>query len=556
MPQDRRTRLPGWLGGALVVGACAAAFYLEHQRPLRRETESKLRRDLRNLSVAALSAATLQVLEKPVVEPLARLVERRRWGIVPQLGLPRPVEDAVAILLMDYTLYIWHVWTHRIPFLWRFHLVHHADLDCSATTAVRFHFGEMALSVPYRAAQVLVIGTSPRALHLWQRLVLVSITFHHSNLRLPKTVDSALAGVIVTPRMHGIHHSADMKEADSNWSSGLTIWDRLHGTLRLDVPQEDLTIGVEGYETSDDVAFARLMGLPFQDQRSTKRSLPSTGVSASKEAVATSQDIGLIREAGTPTAPRLTVVIPTWNEAPLISDAVRRAALIGDEVIVADGGSIDGTVERAEAAGARVVTSAKGRGIQLHAGAERATGQILLFLHADARLPPHARIRILEAIRAGAIGGGFFIRFLPRSWFTRLLEPANDLRRRLTRGYYGDTGIFVRVDVYHDLGGFQPWAVMHDYEFSRRMERAGPCAYIRDPCVQASARRFQGREISTLRTWLTIQSLYRIGVPPQRLARRYPDVRSNDPEEFLMETSIVLDTDRHVAGVSDMTTRS
>ena len=273
MPQDRHARLPGWLGGALVVGACAAAFYLEHQRPLRRETESKLRRDLRNLSVAALSAATLQVLEKPVVEPLAKLVERRRWGIVPQLGLPRPVQDAVAVLLMDYTLYVWHVWTHRIPFLWRFHLVHHADLDCSASTAIRFHFGEMVLSVPYRAAQVLVIGTSPRALHLWQRLVLVSITFHHSNLRLPKAVESALVGVIVTPRMHGIHHSADVKEADSNWSSGLTIWDRLHGTLRLDVAQEDLTIGVMGFETLEDVAFARLMKLPFCDQRITRGAL-------------------------------------------------------------------------------------------------------------------------------------------------------------------------------------------------------------------------------------------------------------------------------------------
>ena len=266
-----RQRFPGWLGGALVVGACAAALVLEHRRPLRRETESKLRRDLRNLSVAALSAATLQVLEKPVVEPLARVVERRRWGLVPQLGLPRPLEDAAAILLMDYTLYVWHVWTHKVPFLWRFHLVHHADLDCSASTAIRFHFGEMALSVPYRAAQVLVIGTSPRALRLWQRLVLLSITFHHSNLRLPRELERALVGVIVTPRMHGIHHSVVVEEADSNWSSGLTIWDRLHGTLRLDVSQEDLTIGVEGYATPEDVTFSRLVALPFRDQRTTGR---------------------------------------------------------------------------------------------------------------------------------------------------------------------------------------------------------------------------------------------------------------------------------------------
>lgn len=239
-------------------------------------------------------------------------------------------------------------------------------------------------------------------------------------------------------------------------------------------------------------------------------------------------------------AERLSVIIPTWNEAPLIADAVARAAPIGDEVIVADGGSPDGTVERAEAAGATVVSSPKGRGVQLLAGAERATGDVLLFLHADARLPGRARAAILEAVRGGAIGGGFFIRFLPRSWFTRSLEPGNDLRRRVTRGYYGDTGIFVRAEVYRRLGGFRPWPIMHDYEFSRRMERAGRCAYIRDPCMYASARRFEGRELRTLSTWLAIQSLYRAGVPPERLARHYPDVRGEYPEDFISQAAAAL----------------
>ena len=240
--------------------------------------------------------------------------------------------------------------------------------------------------------------------------------------------------------------------------------------------------------------------------------------------------------------PLLSVVIPTWNEEPLIADAVARASLIGDEVIVADGGSSDRTVERAKAAGATVVTSAKGRGIQLHSGALRAAGQVLLFLDADARLPIRARDAILKAVQErGAIGGGFFIRFLPQSWFTRILEPSNGVRRHVTSAYYEDTGIFVKADSYRELGGFRPWPIMHDYEFSRRMERAGPCAYIRDPPVYASARRFQGCELRTLRTWLTIQSLYRLGVPPERLARLYPDVRSPHPEEFLAEVAAILD---------------
>ena len=244
--------------------------------------------------------------------------------------------------------------------------------------------------------------------------------------------------------------------------------------------------------------------------------------------------------AGGPGVGRLSVIIPTWNEAPLIADAVERAARIGDEVIVADGGSPDGSAERAEAAGAIVVTSLKGRGIQLRAGAERATGEVLLFLHADARVPARARPAILDSVRQGAIGGAFFIRFLPCSWFTRLLEPSNDVRRRVTRGYYGDTGIFVRADEYHKLGGFRPWPIMHDYEFSRRMERAGPCTYISDPCVYASARRFEGREMATLRTWLMIQSLYRLGIPPERLARYYPDVRGEQPERFIAQAALAL----------------
>ncbi|HET7410045.1 MAG TPA: sterol desaturase family protein, partial [Paracoccaceae bacterium] len=168
------------------------------------------------------------------------------------------------ILLMDYTLYHWHVLTHRVPLLWRFHLVHHADLDLSATTALRFHFGEMALSVPYRAAQVFLIGTSHRALKTWQNLTIASIVFHHSNVRLPVWLERALVGAVVSPRMHGIHHSVVDEERDSNWSSGLTVWDMLHGTLKLDVPQDAIVVGVPGYLDEGRLTLPRLVALPFR----------------------------------------------------------------------------------------------------------------------------------------------------------------------------------------------------------------------------------------------------------------------------------------------------
>ena len=264
--EDSR-RIPGWLSAGLVLGAFGALLWLERRRPLRPSAEPKLPHDARNLAVAAASALALRLAEKPVVEPLARLVERRRWGLLPQLGLPRGANTALALLLLDYTLYLWHVLTHRAPWLWRFHVVHHVDLDLTASTALRFHFAEMLLSVPWRAAQVAAIGTSPRALSIWQTGLLLSILFHHSNVRLPPEFERWLARVIVSPRMHGIHHSTRAEETGSNWSSALTLWDWLHGTLKLDVPQEQIAIGVPAYQNPDEVKLDRLLGMPFGRQR-------------------------------------------------------------------------------------------------------------------------------------------------------------------------------------------------------------------------------------------------------------------------------------------------
>jgi sterol desaturase/sphingolipid hydroxylase (fatty acid hydroxylase superfamily) len=260
-------RIPGWLSGVIVLGAFLTIALAESRKPLRVQQQAKLRRDVRNLAVATLSAVTLQVLEKPVVDPLSRLVERRRWGVLKQANLPLWLESALAVLLMDYTLYLWHILTHRSRLLWRLHQVHHVDLDMDATTALRFHFAEMAVSVPYRAAQVVLLGVAPRPLSLWQTLLFVSIIFHHSNLRLPLWLERRLVRFIVTPRMHGIHHSIIEEETSSNWSSGLTIWDRLHGTLRLDIRQDEITVGVPAYRDPDEVTLARLVEMPFVEQR-------------------------------------------------------------------------------------------------------------------------------------------------------------------------------------------------------------------------------------------------------------------------------------------------
>lgn len=259
------------MSGALVLGAFGALAWLERRRPLRREVEPKSERAARNLAVAALGALALRLAEKPVAERLTTMVENRRWGLLKLARLPLWLEVAAAVVLLDYTLYLWHVLTHRSPMLWRFHVVHHVDLDLDATTALRFHFAELALSVPWRAAQIIVIGVSPFALSVWQTLLMLSVLFHHSNVRLPPNAERALNLIVVTPRMHGIHHSTIKEETNSNWSSGLTLWDRLHGTLRLNVPQDEITIGVPAYRDPREVGLAKIVAMPFGEERPTWR---------------------------------------------------------------------------------------------------------------------------------------------------------------------------------------------------------------------------------------------------------------------------------------------
>lgn len=247
--------------------AIGALVWLETRRPLRRRTESKLARSGRNLAIAGIGALTLQIAEKPVAERLARFVERENVGLLKIVRLPKWLEIALALALMDYTLYLWHVLTHKVPFLWRFHLVHHIDLDLDASTALRFHFGELAISVLFRAAQILALGISPASFRAWQGFLFPSILFHHSNLRLPENADRRLRNFIVTPRLHGIHHSAARRQTDSNWSSGLTVWDKLHGTFRADVSQDEITVGVPAYQNPQEVVLTKILSLPFKKQK-------------------------------------------------------------------------------------------------------------------------------------------------------------------------------------------------------------------------------------------------------------------------------------------------
>lgn len=250
-----------------MVGAFAALYIFEKRRPLRRQIEQKEIETARNLAIASTSAVIINFLEKPVTDKLTNFVEQERFGLLKIARLPRFLETAIAVILLDYTLYIWHVLTHKIPFLWNFHKIHHADLDLQTSTAIRFHFGEIAISVIFRAGQILLIGVSPNALQIWQTLLFLSIFFHHSNTRLPKDFEEKLQKFIVTPRLHGIHHSIVEDEMNSNWSTGLTVWDFLHGTFRNDIPQDEITIGVKEFDKENKVTIGKMLLKPFTGNR-------------------------------------------------------------------------------------------------------------------------------------------------------------------------------------------------------------------------------------------------------------------------------------------------
>ena len=252
---------------ALAAAGMAALLVAERGAPLRRQAQRQPARSLRNLAMGALSMAVVALAEGPLVGRVAAVVERRRWGLVHRLPLPGALRDLLAVLGMDYTMYVWHLLTHKVPFLWRLHLVHHVDLDLDSTTALRFHAVDMLISIPWRAAQVALLGASPPALSAWQGFFFASVLFHHSNLRLPARLERVLSCLLTTPRMHGIHHSAVRAHTDSNWSSGLSVWDHLHGTFRLDVPQREIRIGVPGYRDPADTRLGASLAMPFRRQR-------------------------------------------------------------------------------------------------------------------------------------------------------------------------------------------------------------------------------------------------------------------------------------------------
>jgi len=248
----------------LLLLCLATGWMLEYVAPLQRSSRQRLaehiRHDLKNLSLAVIATLANGALVVLLLLPVLQLTEARQWGLLNWADLPAWLSWALALLLFDLWQYCWHRLNHRLPWLWRFHVVHHADTAMDTSSGLRFHFVEIALSTVMRVPLVMLLGLQLQQLLVYELIALPIVLFHHSNLRLPLALDRLLRVFIVTPRMHWVHHSDRRAETDSNYASVLTLWDRLFGSYRRRDNFVDLQLGVQGaaYQSLREMLFVPL----------------------------------------------------------------------------------------------------------------------------------------------------------------------------------------------------------------------------------------------------------------------------------------------------------
>ncbi|MEO5721752.1 MAG: sterol desaturase family protein [Chthoniobacterales bacterium] len=253
--------------GPVFVIVFLALLFLQWKWPLRRQHFSAVRRWIRNGILAAPGLFVSRLVLVPIPFLVSIWASEHHFGLFHWLALPTALTIFAGALSYDYAYYWWHRMMHVVPFFWRFHNVHHTDLDMDVSTASRFHLGEVFFSIFFRVAVVGVLGLSIWTLAVYELIFSLSNQFQHSNWRLPLRLERVLNFIFVTPRMHGTHHSIVQGETNSNWSTVFCWWDRLHRTLRIDVPQDALTIGVAAYREESELTFWKLFLLPFRKPR-------------------------------------------------------------------------------------------------------------------------------------------------------------------------------------------------------------------------------------------------------------------------------------------------
>ncbi|MCI0430648.1 MAG: sterol desaturase family protein [Rhodospirillales bacterium] len=245
--------------GVAVSAWLAFLFTAERFRPavpFPRARATAWIRPARNLSFLLVSAAVSLIIVVPV----------SRWAAGLELGF-RPGWASGApglgfdLLLLDFLIYWWHRANHQLPFLWRFHEVHHLDRFLDTTSAVRFHFGEVILSALARAGVIALFAIPLPSILVFEALVLAAAGFHHSNLKLPARFERLLSWIVVTPSIHWVHHHRIRRDTNSNYATVLSLWDPVFGTRSPTRRTAEMEIGVEEREEQN---LPRLLLRPFR----------------------------------------------------------------------------------------------------------------------------------------------------------------------------------------------------------------------------------------------------------------------------------------------------
>lgn len=253
---------------ALFFGVLGAMLALEALRPRLRGLDRR-RRWPANLGLGLINGALLAALPIASIS-IAAWGQAQGWGLLARVDAPAWLETLLAFLALDLAIYWQHRWLHEWRWAWPLHRVHHTDVALDATTGVRFHPGEIALSLAWKAAVILALGAPPLAV-LALELALNGFAFwSHANLQLPAALDRALRALVITPDLHRVHHSLERAETDSNYGGSLSLWDRLFGSYRAHaaLPLARMPVGLREHRGPDAQTLRALLAQPLSSRPS------------------------------------------------------------------------------------------------------------------------------------------------------------------------------------------------------------------------------------------------------------------------------------------------
>jgi len=228
----------------LIVVWLSVIFLLEGVFPHYKSRAHRIKHAIPHILTALLNGLLTRLLLAGLTIKAIDWAGRLFPGLAPRLPLPAFPKMLIIIISFDIWMYFWHMANHRVSFLWLFHRAHHSDTDMDTTTALRFHPGELILSTFLRLPVVILLGMSFAEVLLFETLLNISTLFHHSNLAIPEKWDRILRTIIVTPNMHRVHHSVELFETNSNFTSLVSVWDRLFRTFRTREDTQTITIGL------------------------------------------------------------------------------------------------------------------------------------------------------------------------------------------------------------------------------------------------------------------------------------------------------------------------